>query len=907
MGANTVKRLAILTTVVVLLGLALFFLQRYQVERMVRTVLARAEEAEQNKEYVEAAKLYREHLVVVPGDVLVQKKFADALLLSDPKSPDVQKEAAGLYESYVNRNTADIAALRRLAELHLELSQYESALRELEGIGSRLKLDKGGDEPTDGDLDFLMGRCEEGLNLPDRALKSYQRTIAHQAPQRLEAYWRVASLLRKQADRLPAESSSSADALRKQADQAIRDMVQTDKDNYLVYLHQGRYLRQFELTKTAVGDAARQKIEDEARKALAEALRRNPRDAQIYIELAALEMSRNNTDAARKVITAGLRELPEEPALHLELANLESAGSSGSIEKAIASLRRSLEELPNQPVLRLRLAELLAQNRETNLLDDQIEKLQRMNLRHDVITLLEAQSMMGARQWGKALIALNRVQLGEQSELLKSQAQCLMAQCYAQLGDRPKQLQAYRSAIAANPQNPQARLGLATALTSRGDLDGAVKEYQELLNLLTLGEGRTQAQIPLVRSQLARVLIARNQTKAPADQDWSPMEKLIQAARDSNARSSEWVILRSEMLLAQNKDAATLDLLMKQRTDPSFQDPQGLWLKSAEVLTRQRHFTEARKILDEAQNKLGDSTSLRLERARLVVSQGGAELPAKLAELADNLGSFPAADSRALLRELAQQATRLNLGSLAADLWSRLGGMERDELEPKLRLLDLALRGKNGLEIENRLNEIKRIDGNGLQARYGEARYLVWQAANTTEPAKQEELRRAAQSKLEELRSNRTDAPPKAKQMLADLYIARLARTELSGDEKRTVLLEAARLYREIVDGGQTDLNTLRGLTSLYYAAGDKAKAQELWLTVFQNAGANDGRLLLQGAVEALRNGDKDGARGAGTACQGREPCGSADLLRAGPDAHGQSARRRRRSGTAVNRRGHPG
>ena len=88
---------------------------------------------------------------------------------------------------------------------------------------------------NDGNLLFLMGRCcEEGKN-DAKAVEWYQKAIKHNAPQRIEAYQRLATLFR---DRLNQP---------KDADQAIESMVQSAPKNYLVYLRRGRYRRQFGL------------------------------------------------------------------------------------------------------------------------------------------------------------------------------------------------------------------------------------------------------------------------------------------------------------------------------------------------------------------------------------------------------------------------------------------------------------------------------------------------------------------------------------------------------------------------------------------------------------------------------------------------------------------------------------
>ena len=61
-------------------------------------------------------------------------------------------------------------------------------------------------------------------------------------------------------------------------------------------------------------------------------------------------------------------------------------------------------------------------------------------------------------------------------------------------------------------------------------------------------------------------------------------------------------------------------------------------------------------------------------------------------------------------------------------------------------------------EIEKNIKQIERIEGNeGLQGRFAQVRFLIWQAAQGSDKKKQEELRTAARELLNELRSRRAD------------------------------------------------------------------------------------------------------------------------------------------------------
>ena len=117
------------------------------------------------------------------------------------------------------------------------------------------------------------------------------------------------------------------------------------------------------------------------------------------------------------------------------------------------------------------------------------------------------------------------------------------------LGDSDRQRDAYQRAIAANPQDIPARLGLATSMVSRGELEQAIEEYRKMAD-----------QVPQARSPLVRLLIARNQQRSPGQRDWTEVTELIKRAKDSAPNSSEWVLLQADLLLAQDKSHRGRDL-----------------------------------------------------------------------------------------------------------------------------------------------------------------------------------------------------------------------------------------------------------------------------------------------------------------------------------------------------------
>ena len=163
-----------------------------------------------------------------------------------------------------------------------------------------------------------------------------------------------------------------------------------------------------------------------------------------------------------------------------------------------------------------------------------------------------------------------------------------------------------------------ARLGLAMTMVLRGESEQAIEEYRKLADYS-----------PAAWSPLISLLLARNQLRLPDQRDWTEVDNLIKKAKAFAPTSSWWVILQAVSLSAQDKTPEAETLLAEARV----RSPKDLelWVKSAQILRGQRKYAEAGTLLDQA-GKLGDTVDLRLERAQLLITQGGAELPRALGD-----------------------------------------------------------------------------------------------------------------------------------------------------------------------------------------------------------------------------------------------------------------------------------
>ena len=224
---------------------------------------------------------------------------------------------------------------RRKAKLLFDMERFKQASEQLQILLEPTKAANYKPEPEDGALEFMMAQCQEKAGsepgserLFESAIAFYQKAIVHlgTGPDRLEAYSRLASLLR---DRQDDEEG---------ADEVIEAMVNSDPQNYRVYLYHGRYLAPSDLAG--------------AKKDLLKAVELAPAESEVYLELANLVEKESSSDEvkrqsgineAEKLLKKGLENDPRSVPLYAALASLNKR--AGRYERAVAELETGLKVL----------------------------------------------------------------------------------------------------------------------------------------------------------------------------------------------------------------------------------------------------------------------------------------------------------------------------------------------------------------------------------------------------------------------------------------------------------------------------------------------------------------------------------------------------------------------------------
>jgi cellulose synthase operon protein C len=836
MQATTIKRLAILTTVLTLIGGAVFAGHRQQVARLAKRVLDDAQLAEQKGDYNEAESLYRQDLEIFPGDTDVQIKYADAHVKA-ANTFSRRTESLQLYRDILKRDPERVNVRQRQLDLEIEMGDFAGArsdvatllknavnTKDLKDVPRMLES-----SATNGRLLFLMGRCcEEAKDYTDAELY-YREALKHGAPEPIDVYMRLAVLLR---DRLKQE---------KQADKVIADMVLSESKNYKVYLVRGQYvLAQPDATKSTA-------LLANAKSDFAKALELAPDKPEVYLEMAKVAERESGPKAAQQILEKGQEEASKSAMLYGALASI--LWRTEQFDKAVSTLESGLKAVPEDPQGQLRgmLANLLAQRKDAGKLLLQIEELKKIGYPPSLVQYLQANYYVITGNYIRARQLLAPLQsIVKRSPQLKASVNVLLAKCYSQLVEPELEHEAYVRALSANPQDVTARRGLIATLVNQGEFEAAIKEYRALLK-----------QAPDVRLALAALLIQRNRQRPATRREWGEIENLISEAAKAAPGSVEPIVLLAETRVWQENFAQARNELEMAKT--RFPKNPRIRAVYADVFGSSGRLDEALRVLDQAEQELGDHVELRLERAKLWslgAIKKGPQLVAALSDLAKSTGtSFSKDDRRRLLRGLAGELLRQEDVAAASRLWTQLVELDPTNLELRLNLLDLAFQTADEAAIENTIKQIGEIEGKeGVLGRFCQVRYLIWKAQRSADKSKQLTWRTEARVLLNDLMGRRGDwsVIPLA---LAELEDQEMKQGGLTDDERRAKESNVASYYLQAVRLGQRGPAVVRRTVELLFKNKRGSEAIEL-LNSIPVASQLAGDVGRQAALFAVQTGD---------------------------------------------------
>ncbi|MGD0783769.1 MAG: tetratricopeptide repeat protein, partial [Candidatus Aminicenantales bacterium] len=370
-----------------------------------------------------------------------------------------------------------------------------------------------------------------------------------------------------------------------------------------------------------------------------------------------------------------------------------------------------------------------------------------------------------------------------------------IGQCYAQSGNIEQELAAYRRAVAIDPTYFPARDGIAQIYVNAGRFSEAIDEYRQAIRA-----GRTDEEVLL---PLARTMVLQNLRLPPAERDWNRVERVLADAGKAAPASSQIPLLRTEVMIARG-DVKGAEQLLRDLCKAA-PDHVEFWIALAVLYEKQQKIEMAKKHLQEAEDKFGDSVQLRIARAHYLLRRYGNSAARELRKLAEeNLDRFSINDCAQLWNSLIAYSVQANDYATAKGLCQRVAEKEPNNVRIRYLLFELIIRSREYADVaamtadlDRVLNEMEAAGGRGPLWLYGQAVRLTIKAKD-----KDPELLAQAMGYIERAREMRPTWPP------LPLLAARVY--EMQGKENQMI-----DMYLEAIRLGEHDSTIIRRAVEL--------------------------------------------------------------------------------------------
>lgn len=616
----------------------------------------------------------RQYLEFEPDDADALEKLAEMLRRRDPG-----------YRGHTDFVFISEKALRVDPERHelrrevltacLRMGRYSDAVTHAETLLQKF--------PEEASLWQHLAAAQSALNQLADARSSYEKALKL-SPGELIAYQRLAQLIWKSQNK-PAEARAVLDR-----------MVAALPMDPLAYFTRAKF--ESYLADEALHRGQSTNLESSL-KDLRRVLELDPENADASLLLAEILQKGRDVPAAHAVLRDAAGLYPRDIRLIRSLAWLELI--RGNVPAALAALEEGLKYSPDGFDLLVPLTDLLVQQGDSSRSNEILERLRARKAPAAQLKYLQARMAMRDKKWSDAIEMLEALRADSlKLPSLEAQLNLLLATCFERTGDPDSQEKAFKRITSTDPNNVNARVGLATLYQNLGRFDDAIREFE------------AAAQSPfaagVVHASLLRQKTHKMRVFGASPEAWSKVE---QAALDSSSRfgmaSSEGIALRADILAAQDKFAEAIRLL-RQETLRRPGDTR-LWAALAHTTASALGTAAGLIVMDEAQAAAGDGPEIRLARATLYAREPGRFRP--IEPLADGIDTWADADQLRLLHGLVEVYDEAGERVKVAMMLRRIAGHRPADASHWLRLHGRALDVGNTALAEEARTALVRIEG----------------------------------------------------------------------------------------------------------------------------------------------------------------------------------------------------
>ena len=306
------------------LGTGVHFLHAYQVRANARSLLAQADEAEEEKEFRKAANYLGQYLGLVPTNNKAELARYGVLLDDMAKSPRDRMRPFFLLEQVLRQDDSNTDVRRRVVQIALAIGRFNDAREHLKILTAAGLVD----------AEILHGQalCEVGEGHYAEAATFYAKAV-ELAPAQADLCLEYAKLLRLHLDSTPL------------ATEVVTKMVAAGPRSAKVRLGAARYYQ-------SIGE------HDLAEKSVLFALNElKVQEPEAYLLAAKVARSKGQKAIAKAHLEHGREANPDEGRLSLALARQEF--EAGRREEALRLVRPSVAKLPDSEVELWLLCKLL--------------------------------------------------------------------------------------------------------------------------------------------------------------------------------------------------------------------------------------------------------------------------------------------------------------------------------------------------------------------------------------------------------------------------------------------------------------------------------------------------------------------------------------------------------------------
>ena len=686
----------------------IWFLHGYQVSRSAERLLARAEAAATSGDVEEQIRLLRRYLRYRPEDVENLKKLLETSRDQLFKAEDVSIQEVGMLLSSLEkaiRDNPEDADLRRQGYIFSAgIGRYGDALDHL------VQLESMGEITSEDQI--VMARCQWLKGDTDKAMRLLSDLIGFDlatrtfddakatAPQEVNAYALLALI----------EIRNSSDSRDLTVPQMIVDKaIERNPDSVDAYLRRASFYQE-----NVEGKDGKEKSLADIKKSL----ELSPDDPMVILAAASTAMALGDVDWAAQLVDDGLQKHPADPDLYAKRA--EVARVEGKTEEALEIIIQGLDKNQMNRELLYRRGSYEV---DLGRLDEARTTIERLGNRFDPMRLdvLRARILMAENDF---LGAAKKLESLRPMAAPESRAQTLITELLVNCYRRLNQPDMIERLVGTQTDNAQSRFNQAEAYARQGKYDDATKIYEDLLqsdDTLT-PEGREA-----VFNRLFAILIQIERTKPESQRDWTKVDRMAELlVQKMNLRDAALAQFEIEMLI--NKNLVSEARKKAEEGVSRYPRNSSFRLLLAQLTT---DFEQAMRIMDQLEQMVGDSVTLRLTRADHFVREGGPEMSNRLKVLEENLSSFTDDDQTKLWQGLAAAYRRAGLPGEAIRAWRELLQQNEKNLSVRVVIFDLAVEAGDLATMDDMLGEIATVAGkDSSEWLVGEARRQLWLLQN---------------------------------------------------------------------------------------------------------------------------------------------------------------------------------